>query len=101
MKKQTLGVLPPPTFKYGGRSYVLLSYAKMKNKPFGIESVLRFTGRFVTNKDVRRSAKVLIENGSLVEVSEDMWRITPDGAQQLIDFRTRRQNFSYDQQTKR
>ena len=99
MKKPTLGVLPPPSFQYGGRSYVLLSYAKMKNKSFSIEEVLRFSGRFSNNKDVRRSAKVLIENGSLIKTDEDMWRITPDGVQQLIDFRTRRRNFSYDSQT--
>lgn len=96
MKIQSQGVLPPPSFKYGGKSYVLLSYAKMKKKTFDVESVNRFSGRFLDNRDVRRSAKVLVSNGSLIETSKDVWQITPVGVQQLLDFRARRQNFSRD-----
>jgi hypothetical protein len=96
VKIQSQGVLPPPSFKYGGKSYVLLSYAKMKKKTFDVESVNRFSGRFLDNRDVRRSAKVLVSNGSLIETSKDVWQITPVGVQQLLDFRARRQNFSRD-----
>jgi hypothetical protein len=96
VKIQSQGVLPPPSFKYGGKSYVLLSYAKMKKKTFDVESVNRFSGRFLDNRDVRRSAKVLVSNGSLIEISKDVWQITPVGVQQLLDFRARRQNFSRD-----
>lgn len=96
MKIQTIGVLPPPSFKYGGKSYVLLSYAKMKRNAFDVDSVNRFSGRFLDNRDVRRSAKVLISNGSLIEISKDVWQITPVGVQHLLDFRARRQNFSRD-----
>jgi hypothetical protein len=96
VKIQTIGVLPSPSFKYGGKSYVLLSYAKMKRNAFDVESVNRFSGRFLDNRDVRRSAKVLISNGSLIEISKDVWQITPKGIQQLLDFRSRRQNFSRD-----
>lgn len=90
MKSPQLGVLPVPTFRYGGLSYVLLSYAKMKNAPFNVPSVLKFSARFSCAKDVRRSAKVLLENGSIEEVGDDVWKITPDGVQQLLDFTARR-----------
>lgn len=91
MKNQKIGVLPAPTFKYGGQSYVLLSYAKMKKGPFDIESVKRFSNRFDGNRTIRRAVKVLLENDSIVEVEQDCWQITPTGVQQLMDFRARRQ----------
>jgi hypothetical protein len=83
-------VLPAPSFKDGSSTYVVLCYAKMKNKEFGIEDVRSITARYTSDYEVKRSLEVLIKNGSLSLVSNNAWKITPKGIQQVFDFASRR-----------
>ena len=82
--------LPAPSFRYASNTYVLLAYAKMKNKPFTVEAVRNFNLKYSENSQVTRAIKVLLNNGSINQVTEDSWIITPMGVQQIIDFAARR-----------
>jgi hypothetical protein len=82
--------LPAPSFRYASNTYVLLAYAKMKNKPFTVEAVRNFNLKYSENSQVTRAIKVLLNNGSISKVTEDSWIITPTGIQQIIDFAARR-----------
>lgn len=83
--------LPPPSFKYGSNTYVVLAYAKMKNKNFSIEDVRSVTARYTNDYEVKRSIEVLLKNGSVVSVKDGFWKITPKGIQQIFDFASRRE----------
>ncbi len=91
MKAIKKPALPQPNFRYGSRSYVLLSYAKFKREAFGIEDVRKFSYRFDDAWSIKQSIKTLISNGSLEQVSSDSWKITPKGVQQVYDFAARNQ----------
>lgn len=82
--------LPPPSFKYGSNTYVVLAYAKMKNKSFSIEDIRSVTARYTKDYEVKRSIEVLLKNGSVSQVGEESWKITPKGIQQVFDFASRR-----------
>ena len=82
--------LPAPSFRYASNTYILLAYAKMKNKPITVESVRSFNLKYSENSQVTRAIKVLLENGSISQVTEDSWIITATGIQQIIDFASRR-----------
>jgi hypothetical protein len=82
-------VFPAPSFKDGSSTYVVLCYAKMKNKEFGIDDVRGITSRYTSDYEVKRSLEVLVKNGSL-SVIGSKWKITPKGVQQVFDFASRR-----------
>lgn len=83
-------VLPPPTFKYGSSTYVLLAYAKMVKKPFSIVNVRALTARYKNDKEVRRSLEVLEKNNSVQKVDDNRWQVTQTGVQQVYDFARRK-----------
>lgn len=89
-KPKTKPKLPAPSFKYGSSTYVVLAYAKMRNKPFSIENIRDFTARYTNDYEVKRSLEVLLKNGSVQIVGSDLWEITPKGIQQVLDFAGRR-----------
>ena len=89
-KAKTKPVLKAPTFKYGGNSYVVLAYAKIKKAPFTVENVLSFTSKMGSTRDVRRAVEVLLKNGSIKKVTAESWVVTPAGLQQVYDFASRR-----------
>jgi hypothetical protein len=88
-------VFPAPSFKYGSSTYVVLCYAKMKNKEFGIEDVKGITSRYTSDYEVKRSLDVLVKNGSLSTIGSNMWKITPKGIQQVFDFASRRKSIGF------
>lgn len=83
-------VLPAPSFKDGSSTYVVLCYAKMKNKEFSIDDIRSITARYTNDYEVKRSLDVLLKNGSVSVVKENLWKITPKGIQQVFDFASRR-----------
>lgn len=83
-------VLPAPSFKYGSNTYIVLSYAKMKKKPFSIANIRALTGRYKNDHEVKRSLEVLEKNGSVRKVNQDEWQITAIGVQQVLDFARRK-----------
>jgi hypothetical protein len=83
-------VFPAPSFKDGSSTYVVLCYAKMKNKEFGIDDVRGITSRYTSDYEVKRSLEVLVKNDSLYVISSNKWKITPKGIQQVFDFASRR-----------
>lgn len=85
--------LPPPSFKYGSNTYVVLSYAKVCKRPFSIQDIRNFTARYTTDYEVGRSLVVLEKNLSVNKVNPDQWEITQTGIQHIYDF-ARRKNIS-------
>lgn len=93
-KAKAKPVLKAPTFKYGGSSYVVLTYAKMKKAPFTVENILGFTSKMSSARDVGRAVEVLLKNDSIKKVTVDSWIVTPTGIQQIYDFAARRAVFA-------
>lgn len=89
-------VMKAPTFKYGGSSYVVLAYAKIKKTPFTVENILGFTSKISNSRDVGRAIEVLLKNGSIKKVTDTSWVVTPVGLQQVYDFASRRSVLAQD-----
>lgn len=85
--------LAAPTFKYGSNTYVVLAYAKVAKRPFGIRDIRSFTARYTNDYEVGRSLSVLEKNLSVKKVNQDQWEITQTGIQHIYDF-ARRKNLS-------
>ena len=83
-------VLPAPTFKYGSRTHTLLSYAKMRKKPFSIMDARGVIRRYKNDYEVKKSLEVLEKNGSVKKINSSEWQITPTGTQQIYDFAGRK-----------
>jgi hypothetical protein len=69
--------------KYGGATHCALKYAKMKNKPIGMEDLMEFfPTRFEKPSRVKDTMSVLSRCGFVREV-KDKWQITPRGIEYL------------------
>ena len=76
---------PRLPFKWGGRTYDLLTLAQSQSyKPsFDIDTALYVLGTFEAGYKVRESARQLVKTGMMVEVGVDQWRITKEGTEAL------------------
>ena len=71
---------PKVNFKFGSRTYVLLTYAKMKKLPISLEQCCDvLSGQFESKLDARKSFEVLVRNGCMAEFVSGKWKITPKG----------------------
>lgn len=70
--------------KYGSASHCALKYAKMKNRPVGMEDLMEcFPTKFDKPSRVKETMSILTKYGLMSQVN-DKWRITRNGVNYLL-----------------
>jgi hypothetical protein len=68
------------TFKYGSKSYKVLGYLKMANRPVTPRDVVNiFRGKFRHAGDAKSTLEVLVRNGCAEKTSNETYMITEKG----------------------
>jgi len=86
---------PKVSFRFESRTYVLLTFVKMRRLPVTPEqcsTILK--GLFGKPSDAKRSIDVLVKDGCLVPTVPGKWRITPKGIEVVYMVGTAKKNTS-------
>lgn len=78
---------PKVTFQMGGKAYLALTYAKMKNSPFTSDQLKKcLSGAFPSIDSAGKALRVLENNGCVMRVEDGKWLITEKGYSVIIHF---------------
>lgn len=78
---------PKVTFQFGGKAYMALTYAKMKNCPFTSEQLKKcLSGAFPSVDNAGKALRVLESNKCVERVDGNKWMITQTGYSVIIHF---------------